>query len=143
GNIRTFFQVTDPHRELVVEAHSEVDVRLPVYDADTLALPWEDARPQHGVQAPDAWRAVDFALPSRLVDQTPEAHAYAARSLTPGRPIGEAVTELMHRIHADFAYRKGATTVTTRIDDVFAQRAGVCQDFAHLTLSCLRSHGLA
>ncbi|MFS0886933.1 transglutaminase family protein [Aeromicrobium sp. 179-A 4D2 NHS] len=143
GNVRTYFQVTDPHRELVVEATSEVDVREPSYDPDALAQSWELARPQASPGGVDAWRAVDFALPSKLVDQTPEAHAYAATSLVPGRPVGEAVTELMQRIHADFEYRKGATTVTTRIDDVFAQRAGVCQDFAHLTLSCLRSHGLA
>ncbi len=143
GNVRTFFQVTDPHRELVVEATSEVDARSPAYEPAVLAQPWESARPQDGSRAPDAWEAVDFALPSKLVDQTAEAHAYAAGSLTPGRAVGEAVTDLMHRIFADFAYRKGATTVTTRIDDVFEQRAGVCQDFAHLTLSCLRSHGLA
>lgn len=143
GNATTYFQVTDPHRELVVEATSEVDVRLPAYDEEALAQPWELARPQANPGGVEAWRAVDFALPSKLVDQTAAAHAYAATSLVPGRPVGEAVTELMHRIHADFEYRKGATTVTTRIDDVFAHRAGVCQDFAHLTLSCLRSHGLA
>ena len=143
GNVATYFQVTEPHRELVVEAVSEIVAREPQHDAATLAQPWEAARPQHSQDGVEAWRAVDFALPSTLVDQTDEAHAYAAQSLLPGRPVGEAVTELMHRIHADFAYQKGATTVTTRIDDVFAQRAGVCQDFAHLTLSCLRSHGLA
>jgi len=143
GNVATYFQVTDPHRELVVEALSEIVAREPEHDAATLAQPWERARPQESADGVEAWRAVDFALPSTLVDQTEEAHAYAAQSLLPGRAVGEAVSELMHRIHADFAYQKGATTVTTRIDDVFAQRAGVCQDFAHLTLACLRSHGLA
>lgn len=143
GNVATYFQVTDPHRELVIEATSHVEVRAPEYDDVALAQPWELARPQANPGAVDAWRAVDLALPSVLVDHTAQAHAYAAQSLVPGRPVGEAVTELMHRVHADFAYRKGATSVTSRIDDVFAQRAGVCQDFAHLTLACLRSHGLA
>ncbi|MFO6453117.1 MULTISPECIES: transglutaminase N-terminal domain-containing protein [unclassified Aeromicrobium] len=143
GNAVSYFQVTEPHRTLVVDATSEVEVQVPTYDADALATPWEQARPGERSDVADAWRAVDFALPSTLVDQTEQAHAYAAESLTPGRPVGEAVTELMHRIHADFRYDKTATTVTSRIDDVFEQRAGVCQDFAHLTLSCLRSHGLA
>lgn len=143
GNSATFFQVTEGHRSLVVDATSEVDVSVPTYGEAALATPWEQARPAERRDVTDAWRAVDFSLPSKLVDQTAEAHAYAAASLTPGRPIGEAVTDLMHRIHADFTYKKGATTVTTRIDDVFRKRAGVCQDFAHLTLSCLRSHGLA
>lgn len=143
GNATTYFQVTEPHRLLVVDATSEVEVAVPSYADTALSEPWEQARPGERTDLPDAWRAIDFSLPSTLVDQTAEAHAYAAESLTPGRPVGEAVTELMHRIHADFTYDKTATTVTTRIDDVFEKRAGVCQDFAHLTLSCLRSHGLA
>lgn len=143
GNTATYFQVTDAHRELLVEATSEVEVTVPIHDEVSLATPWESARPAERSEVERSWRAVDFSLPSVLVDQTAEAHAYAAESLRPGRPIGEAVTDLMHRIHTDFTYRKGATTVTTRIDDLFASRAGVCQDFAHLTLACLRSHGLA
>lgn len=143
GNSATYFQVTEPHRELIVDATSHVEVEVPAYDPQALATPWEQARPAERADVEGAWRAVDLALPSVLVDQTPRAYAYAAESLHPGRPVGEAVTDLMHRIHTDFAYQKGATTVTTRIDDLFRDRAGVCQDFAHLTVSCLRSHGLA
>src|SRR5690606_19463659 len=143
GNTVTYFQVTSPHRTLVVDATSDVEVFSPVHDPATLEAPWERARPGGRPDVDGAWRAVDFSLPSTLVDQTEQARAYAAESLLPGRPVGEAVTDLMHRIHADFTYDKAATTVTSRIDDVFAQRAGVCQDFAHLTGSALRSHGLA
>ena len=49
----------------------------------------------------------------------------------------------MHRIHADFAYDSTATTVTSTVADVMRTRAGVCQDFAHLALACLRGHGVA
>ena len=48
----------------------------------------------------------------------------------------------MHRIHADFEFEPGSTTVSTSIDEVLYQRSGVCQDFAHLMLGCLRGHGL-
>jgi transglutaminase-like putative cysteine protease len=143
GNTTTYFQVTEPHRVLDIVATSEVEVEAEQHSADALAQPWEAARPAARPDVPDAWRAEDLALPSALADQTGEAHAYAATSLTPGRPVGEAVVEVMHRIHADFSYDKTATTVTTTVDDIFAKRAGVCQDFAHLTLACLRSHGLA
>jgi transglutaminase-like putative cysteine protease len=143
GNTATYFQVTEPHRVLDVLAVSEVEVRAPEHDPQALATPWEDARPAHRPDVADAWRVQDLALASALADQTAEARAYAARSLEPGRPIGEAVVEVMHRIHDDFAYDKTATTVTTTVDDIFDKRAGVCQDFAHLTLACLRSHGLA
>ncbi|MBC7633106.1 transglutaminase family protein [Aeromicrobium sp.] len=144
GNTVTYFQVTTPHQQLEILATSEVEVEAPTYDQTTLDVPWESARPMlRGDDVADAWKVQDFALASSLADHTAEAHAYAALSLTPGRPIGDAVTDLMHRVHADFAYDKTATTVTTTVDDIFDKRAGVCQDFAHLTLACLRTHGLA
>jgi transglutaminase-like putative cysteine protease len=77
------------------------------------------------------------------VEQVDEAREYAAASLTRHRPVGDAVTDLMHRIHADFDYDHTATTVTSTVGEVLSTRAGVCQDFAHLTLACLRSQGLA
>jgi transglutaminase-like putative cysteine protease len=143
GNTATYFQVTEPHRVLDVLAVSDVEVRAPEHDEAALRVPWEDARPARRPDVADAWKAHDFALASSLADQTPAAHAYAAQSLEPGRPVGEAVVEVMQRIHADFAYDKTATTVTTTVADILDKRAGVCQDFAHLTLACLRSHGLA
>ena len=143
GNSATYFQVTTPHRVLDILATSQVEVDTPTYDPEALSVPWETARPMQRDDVADAWQAQDFALASSLADQTAAAHSYAAQSLTPGRPISEAVTDLMHRIHADFAYDKTATTVSSTVDDIFDKRAGVCQDFAHLTLACLRTHGLA
>lgn len=143
GNTVTYFQVTRPHRELVVEGRCEATVTTPAYDHDALARPWDRARPLVEPTLPGAWRATDFALPSALVEQTDEARAYAARSLRPGRPVGEAVTELVRRIHAEFRYDATATTVTSTVPETFRERAGVCQDFAHLALAGLRAHGLA
>lgn len=143
GNTVCYFQVTEPHTVLEVEAVSEVDVHVPSYDETALGRPWEAARPVLLPKAPGAWRACDFALASPKVDQVAAAASYAETSLARGRPIGEAVTDLMHRIHAEFDYDKTATTVTSKVADTLTKRAGVCQDFAHLTLACLRSHGLA
>ena len=143
GNTATYFQVAAAHRVLSILSTSEIDVEAPTYPPEALDAPWESAVPAVRPDVDDAWRAEDFALPSELVDQTDEARDYAALSLTPGRPVGEAITDLMHRIHAEFAYDKTATTVTTRVADILQARAGVCQDFAHLTLAGLRAHGLA
>jgi transglutaminase-like putative cysteine protease len=55
----------------------------------------------------------------------------------------EALLELTHRIHEDFQFDATATTVSTSVDEVMQLRRGVCQDFAHLMLACLRAHGLA
>ncbi|CAN5418642.1 transglutaminase family protein [soil metagenome] len=143
GNRVTYFQVTERHQELVVEGVSEVESLTPVHHEEALSRPWDSLLPLRDPETPGAWQAADFALASPLVEQVPSAHEYAATSLARGRPIGEAVTDLMHRVHADFDYDKTATTVTSTVEHILERRAGVCQDFAHLMLACLRSHGLA
>ena len=72
-----------------------------------------------------------------------ELAAHGARSFTPGRPILEAARELTTRIKADFEYHPGATDISTPLREVFAGKAGVCQDFAHVMIAALRAHGLA
>jgi len=143
GNAATFFHVTEPHSELAIVSSSEVVVREPVYDEDALAQPWELARPVLDPTRTGAWRAAEFALASPRARHVPAATAYGAVSLTPGRPIVEAATDLMERIHRDFDYDSTATTVTSTVADAMAKRAGVCQDFAHVALACLRAHGVA
>jgi transglutaminase-like putative cysteine protease len=143
GNTVTYFQVLEPHTVLEIDAVSEVDVVAPTYDETALARPWEEARPLDAPQRPGAWRATDFAMASPLVAQTAQAAAYAADSLTPGRGLAEAVEDLMHRVHRDFAYDRTVTTVTSTVPEIFEAAGGVCQDFAHLTLACVRAHGLA
>ncbi|WP_280235012.1 transglutaminase family protein [Nocardia cyriacigeorgica] len=137
GNISSYFHVTDKHRALVISAESTVEVDPPALRATD--IPWEQARPT----ARTGPLAVEFTLDLHPPEITGEVTAYAAESLTPGRPLSEAITELTSRINADFTYRSGSTTISTRVADVFAARAGVCQDFARIGAACLRSHGLA
>ena len=143
GNASTYFHLTDPHSELTITASSEVDVDVPAYDPAALAQPWERARPLAHPETAGAWAATEYALESARARHAPDAVAYGAESLTPGRPLGEAVTDLMQRIFRDFDYDKTATTVTSTVADAMRARAGVCQDFAHVALACLRSHGVA
>jgi transglutaminase-like putative cysteine protease len=143
GNSSTYFHLTEAHAELSIEASSDVRVDMPVYDPEALARPWEDARPLLYPDAAHAWHATEYALESARARHDPAATSYAAESLTPGRPVGEAVTDLMQRIHRDFAYDKTATTVTSTVADAMRKRAGVCQDFAHVALAALRAHGVA
>ncbi|WP_040686003.1 transglutaminase family protein [Nocardia vinacea] len=140
GNTTSYFHVTAQHTKLVVTGESVVEVDTP--DATAVSAtgkPWEQARPS----TTNGPLAVEFTLDLHPPEITPEVTAYAAESLTPGRPLLEAVTELNTRIHDDFIYKSGSTTVSTRVADVFAARAGVCQDFARIGAACLRSHGLA
>lgn len=143
GNLRTYYQVTTPHAELRVTATADVEVSPPVYDAGLLAQPWERCIPQERRELPDAWEAADFTLTSPQVERSALAWEYGAQSLAPGRPVGEAVTDLMHRLYVDLTYQAGVTTVASTVAEVWEKRAGVCQDFTHVALACLREHGLA
>lgn len=93
--------------------------------------------------SPDVFEVLPFAYPTASTRSFPELHEYAAASFVENRPIREAAMELTSRIHADFEYDPRATNISTPLSDVFKDRRGVCQDFAHLQLACFRSLGLA
>jgi len=148
GNRSVYVEVHRAHSELVVTAHSRVQVTRTAPALATLAeWTWEQVR--DGVAAadersggPELELAKGFLLPSAQVSFGPEVTMYAESVFRPGRPVGEAVTELVARIHDDFTYRSGVTSVSTTLPEVLAAREGVCQDFAHLAVACLRSVGL-
>jgi transglutaminase-like putative cysteine protease len=144
GNRVVYVAVHHAHRALSVTATSIVEVEE---RAEGLSLfgqrPWEEARDavQSG-EVPDPVEAAQFVLDSPLVELSETYREYAAASFTPGRHLLDAVTSLCSRIYADFAYAPGSTSVTTPLCEVFDQREGVCQDFAHVGIACLRSIGL-
>ena len=133
GNSDVYFHVLVPHDVLVVTGSSTVEVVAPPPVAATTS--WESLRP-NGFE-------VEFAVDLEPPEITDAVREYAAPSLPPGRPIGDVVADLVHRIYTDFTYESGSTTVSTRVDEVLAERSGVCQDFARLAIACLRSQGLA
>jgi transglutaminase-like putative cysteine protease len=143
GNTTSYFHVTSSHRQLKVSAVSTVEVREQAMDPIAAATPWEHARPSTRPDQPDAWQALDFTFASPMVEIPDDVREYARRSFPPGRPVGEAATELMHRIYADFTYQSGSTSVSTRVGTLLQRRTGVCQDFAHFMVAGLRSLGLA
>lgn len=136
GNRSCCFRVDTPHRDLVVTADSRVEVdREPAsWDALDAAVAVEDGEVD--------LLARELVLPSPLVPQLPQVQAYARLELREGRPVGQALRALLARVHADFVYQPGATTVSTPLRTVMEQRKGVCQDFAHLLIGCLRAVGL-
>lgn len=105
------------------------------------AQAWERAL-QPSTLAREALEVVDMRLPSPLAPVLEETRAFAARFLTPGRPWLEALRDLTGHINTEFIYDSEATRVDTTLAEVLAMKRGVCQDFAHLMLSCLRSHNL-
>lgn len=146
GNVSSYFHVTSPHQVLTVTGLSVVDVDVSPLPGIGWSRGWEDARPLTNTDSEDfgaAALATEFVLDLDPPEVTDGVREYAAPSFTPGRPMGEAVVDLMGRIHADFDYRSGSTTVSTKVSEVLEAREGVCQDFARLAVTALRANGLA
>lgn len=144
GNRYVSFLVEEPHQTLTVRAASEVIVASQVPGSGPGSPPWEAALTERGKWGPTMDLDVEqYRVPSPAVPLLPKARAYAAPSFPPGRPWLPAVLELAQRIRREFAYDPEATTILTSVEEVLDLRRGVCQDYAHLMLSCLRSLGLA
>jgi transglutaminase-like putative cysteine protease len=144
GNPSTFFTVQEPHRELVVTASHLIQLSPGPAADPSRSPPWEEARDLlEADRSPATLEAYQFVFGSRYIQPSPELAAYALPSFAPRRPLLEGVLDLTARVHHDFVYDPRATTVATPLPEVFAKRRGVCQDFAHLEIACLRSLGLA
>jgi transglutaminase-like putative cysteine protease len=125
--------------------HCQVEIGARPQLQSEPAEPWEAVRQALRLPAPGAPVDLEVARmnePTVLLPLSDAALAYARPSFPPGRDWLEGVTDLMRRIHAEFEFESGATTVSTSVDEVLLQKRGVCQDFAHLMLACLRGLGL-
>ncbi len=145
GNRVWHFSIEDPHDSLVVTSSSRVEVSPETRELDFAAdLDWETVAQNLSQDVtPQAIDARQFLLDSPLVQTSDALAEYARPSFPPGRPVLDAVRELMARIHAEFVYDPEFTDVATPLGVVMEHRRGVCQDFAHLAIGCLRSLGLA
>lgn len=144
GNCLCFFTVQEPHKELVVEARSEVVIAENTTPWPQPAAAWEEVVASlPGDISREGLEAYQFVFESPRIRIRPEFAAYALQSFTPGRPLTEALLDLTARIHSDFRFNSKATNVRTPAEEVFRKRHGVCQDFAHVQIACLRSINLA
>ena len=142
GNLVSYLAVEHPHEHLTVTATSVVSVVVP--EPPTTSPSWEDAVALLTTdRSPDGLLARQCALASPLVPVEEGVAEFARPSFPPGRPLHEGVIDLSHRIHSAFTFDSAFTDVTTPLADVLASRRGVCQDFAHLAIGCLRSLGLS
>jgi transglutaminase-like putative cysteine protease len=164
ANRALYLSVEHPHSRLCIEATSECTVA----DANDVSRSWNLAPGDDSARESAEWESVGWesagwetgpavlhastqaesllarrcCLDSALVARSDELRAYGATSFTPGRPAADAYIDLIARINNDFVFDPTSTDISTPIMEVFAQRRGVCQDFAHLAIGCLRSLGL-
>jgi transglutaminase-like putative cysteine protease len=136
--------IDEPHKTLVIEASSTIEVRTtrPQLPFDSPA--WEKVRADAlMVRDIGATGPASFLYPTDRTPIVAEITDYARASFAPATAIIEAVTDLNRRINRDFAYDRKATDVRTPVTDSFRARSGVCQDFAHIMIAGLHGLGLA
>jgi transglutaminase-like putative cysteine protease len=143
GNAVTWFAIQEPHKSLKIVARSLVEVKPFEPPREFWGQAWEDVvRLLQEKRDPAILDAQQFVCDSPYIERAAELAEYARPSFTPGRRLLDCVTELTHRINREFRFDKTATTVGTPVLEVLQHRHGVCQDFAHLQIGCLRSLGL-
>jgi transglutaminase-like putative cysteine protease len=140
-NHRAYWALTHPHEGLLVRAYSEITTS-PIAPGSS-AQSWESVREHfryRGGHPADVNNGFVFGSHHAPVHEA--FLAYAQSSFNPGRPLVQAATELTARMHRDFTYASQSTDINTPALEALESRLGVCQDFAHILLACLRSLGL-
>jgi transglutaminase-like putative cysteine protease len=151
GNSVAYFSIQQPHQTFTVTAVSEVQLTENSAQLDFYqGFAWETVREmllqQHSSllkQSAELLEVRQYTLDSPLITTSAQLAEYAQPSFTLGRSITDAVNDLMQRIYHDFTFDPDFTTLATPLTTVLEHKRGVCQDFAHLAIGCLRSQGLA
>jgi len=144
GNPASIITVEQDHTELVIHSRAQVDVEAPENFDPLSSARWNDVAAQLRANlGSGTFEAILYSCPSRYIRPSREIYKFARPSFPEGRPLLEAVRDLTSRIYQGFAYQSGATDVATPVEEVLRLKRGVCQDFAHLEIACLRTLGLA
>lgn len=145
GNPQAHFSLETPHSELLVRTDSVIAVQAHAVDPQVVdSPPWESVRAE--LRAPrdaESLMACQFLYESPHIRSFRSLLEFTAPIVRAGQPLLPLAIELMRHIHREFEFDPEATTTATPLDEVIAQRRGVCQDFAHLNIACLRAHGIA
>lgn len=143
GNRLYYFVIEQEHEELTVTVRSQVEKinaneSQPLYPNQS----WESVRDMLLASTGEFMEEKQFTHPTEITATTPEIKRYAEKSFTAGKPLFEAAYDLIKRIYTDFKFTPGFTTISTPLSVVMKEKKGVCQDFAHLAISCIHSMGL-
>jgi transglutaminase-like putative cysteine protease len=147
GNPITRLQIDRPHDSLVVDARMDVEVRARPPRPAAESLPWEAVAESLRYAAhpldPLDLEVRRYRGESPYVRVKQDFNAFAQECFEPGRPVLETAEALMNLIYNQFTYAPGETEISTPLMEVLRNRRGVCQDYAHVMIACLRSRGLA
>jgi transglutaminase-like putative cysteine protease len=144
GNRVVLFDIELEHKELVVHARSTIGVTAPRAIDLAASMPWEAVVASIADRKPGIdLEVARYACASKHTRSTTEIAAYAQSFFPKGRPVLQGAWDLVERIYEDFTFDSTATDISTPVTQVLQKRRGVCQDFSHLALACLRSMRLS
>ena len=144
GNKLLYFAIQQEHKKLVVTVTSDIDkthtgaLEINLYSH----TPWEQVQLQYSEPGKDYLDIRQYIPETAFTTSEPAIVAYAQQSFKPGISLFDAASNLMQRIYSDFEFKPGFTTIATPLSEVMKARKGVCQDFAHLAIACVRAMGL-
>lgn len=144
GNESYHFEIQTPHTELSIIAESEIDILDdPLHLNQESGISYSDAlQVLKEMPSVEVIEAKEFCLDSPMVKVNKALKDYASLSFSLDRPLYESVEELTKRIFDDYTYTPGFTNIATPLSEVMSHKKGVCQDFAHLQVGCLRAMGI-
>jgi len=146
GNQATRLELDRAHERFEVTARMQVELLPRPAPAPELSLPWEEVR--DGLRytatpmAGERLEALRYRTQSAFVPIKRRFEQFAAECFGDRVPLLAGALALMHKIHGEFTYQRGATHIGTTLMEVLEKRQGVCQDYAHFMIACLRSIGL-
>ncbi len=144
GNPASIVTIEQDHTMLTIHSRARADVQAPEDFDPANSASWNDVAAQLRANlGPETFEAILYSCPSRYIRPSREIHRFARASFPEGRPLLDAVCDLTARIYQSFTYQTGSTDVATPVEEVIRHKKGVCQDFAHVEIACLRTLGLA
>lgn len=144
GNRQWFFSQELAHESLSVRVVSRLETWPTTLPPAAGSEPWESIKDALSYRpAQPSLRESLFAYPTSYVPRSPEFLAFSADAFSVGQPLRDCCIALTALIYHQFEYNPLTTTIHTPTRIALQQRSGVCQDFAHIMLACLRSRGLA
>jgi transglutaminase-like putative cysteine protease len=145
GNSTFYFSIQEPHKKLTIDVVSYFDINTPS---------WSDEAEQHpltcgelralinNADTTELRMAKEYCLDSEQILCSDTLRDYALPFFADNQPVLAAAKAFTHHIFSEFKFDPTATDVTTPAEEVLKEKRGVCQDFAHLAIGCLRSVGI-
>jgi transglutaminase-like putative cysteine protease len=142
GNTKHYFSLHEPHKLLKVTAISDIEVIQKLPQIIT-GITCKEVITRQIADQNLKIDLLDFQLPTSIVKWEKEVVEFVDGIFEPEKPFYECVKKLSSKIFTEFQFKSGSTTVNTPLKTLLKERKGVCQDFSHLAIACLRSKGFA